>query len=604
MLKRLIYIGTIVLLVSRIGFAQISQSMDSTSNYRSSSNINSVGEKVTFSLKHSKNDLEVASYFEKLAIELLKSKDTAKAEEYFNKALALYRKSKNTEKIAELSREIAKIQESQKNFTQAKLNYQKASKVSKNQSIQLLNTNDAYRLEENSTPEMKLELIQKNVQVLEKEKKADSKEMTQAYIQLAEANVKMEKPDEAIANYNKALETSNDKSIEDKTKIINSMADIYVDKNMYEKAIELQKLALISADTVYDKHSKIMQLQQLSSIYFKYGKTDEGFKTLQEAYHTALKNGKLKDAKESLQLLIGHYEQSKATDKILPLYKSFVGGLDSLIKADSSIVDIKLFQITEERIAQLEKERELKDELIGRKNKYNAVLIGSVLLLILLLGIIIKAWNSIKKRNKKIALQSLRREMNPHFIFNSLNSVNQFIASNNELEANKFLSSYSNLMRNFMENSNKDFISLSAEIEQLKKYLNLEKLRFADKFEYEIQVDDNVDSDSEKVPNMLVQPNVENAIWHGLRYKETKGLLKLQFKKVGNSMLIVIDDNGIGLKKSKEIKTNNQKLHESRGLTNVEERIKLLNEIYKTKIRFDISEKKGQESGVEVKIEW
>lgn len=604
MLKRLIYIGTIVLLVSRIGFAQISQSMDSTSNYRSSSKINSVGEKVTFSLKNSKNDLEVASYFEKLAIELLKSKDTAKAEEYFNKALALYRKSKNTEKIAELSREIAKIQESQKNFTQAKLNYQKASKVSKNQSIQLLNTNDAYRLEENSTPEMKLELIQKNVQVLEKEKKADSKEMTQAYIQLAEANVKMEKPDEAIANYNKALETSNDKSIEDKAKIINSMADIYVDKNMYEKAIELQKLALISADTVYDKHSKIMQLQQLSSIYFKYGKTDEGFKTLQEAYHTALKNGKLKDAKESLQLLIGHYEQSKATDKILPLYKSFVGGLDSLIKADSSIVDIKLFQITEERIAQLEKERELKDELIGRKNKYNAVLIGSVLLLILLLGIIIKAWNSIKKRNKKIALQSLRREMNPHFIFNSLNSVNQFIASNNELEANKFLSSYSNLMRNFMENSNKDFISLSAEIEQLKKYLNLEKLRFADKFEYEIQVDDNVDADSEKVPNMLVQPNVENAIWHGLRYKETKGLLKLQFKKVGNTMLIVIDDNGIGLKKSKEIKTNNQKLHESRGLTNVEERIKLLNEIYKTKIRFDISEKKGQESGVEVKIEW
>ena len=77
--------------------------------------------------------------------------------------------------------------------------------------------------------------------------------------------------------------------------------------------------------------------------------------------------------------------------------------------------------------------------------------------------------------------------MNPHFIFNSLNSVNQFIANNNEREANKYLTSYSNLMRAMMENSNKDYVTLSAEIEQLKKYLELEKLRFADKFEYIIK---------------------------------------------------------------------------------------------------------------------
>ena len=105
-----------------------------------------------------------------------------------------------------------------------------------------------------------------------------------------------------------------------------------------------------------------------------------------------------------------------------------------------------------------------------------------MVLLLMLLGFIIKALYAIKTKNKEIALQSLRREMNPHFLFNSLNSVNQFIAQNNELEANKYLTSYSNLMRNTMENSNKDFVTLSNEIENLTKYLELEHLRFKDKF--------------------------------------------------------------------------------------------------------------------------
>src|SRR5690606_8044406 len=138
----------------------------------------------------------------------------------------------------------------------------------------------------------------------------------------------------------------------------------------------------------------------------------------------------------------------------------------------------------------------------------------------------------IKTKNKEIALQSLRREMNPHFIFNSLNSVNHFIAQNNELEANKFLTSYSNLMRNTMENSNKDFVTLSNEISNLKKYLELEHLRFRDKFDYKISVDDNLDPDSTWLPNMIIQPHLENAIWHGLRYKEQKGLLTLNFNLV------------------------------------------------------------------------
>jgi two-component system sensor histidine kinase YesM len=219
-----------------------------------------------------------------------------------------------------------------------------------------------------------------------------------------------------------------------------------------------------------------------------------------------------------------------------------------------------------------------------------------------LLAFIVKALYSIKTKNKEIALQSLRREMNPHFLFNSLNSVNQFIAQNNELEANKYLTSYSNLMRNTMENSNKDFVTLGNEIENLTKYLELEHLRFKDKFDFKITVDEKLDPETIWVPNMIIQPHLENAIWHGLRYKEGKGLLKMNVMLMEKRIVITIDDDGIGPARSSELKTHNQKAHQSRGLTNTKERMTLLNELYKTKMDFTVTEKAGPETGTIIEI--
>lgn len=147
------------------------------------------------------------------------------------------------------------------------------------------------------------------------------------------------------------------------------------------------------------------------------------------------------------------------------------------------------------------------------------------------MGIIFWTLKKVKIKNKKIELQSLRREMNPHFIFNSLNSVNQFIATNNELETNHYLTKFSKLMRGVMENSNDDFIPLSQEMELLQNYLAFKKTRFADKFDFEVELDDNLKNQNILIPGMLIQPFLENAIWHGLRYRSEKGFLKLSFKK-------------------------------------------------------------------------
>ena len=127
-------------------------------------------------------------------------------------------------------------------------------------------------------------------------------------------------------------------------------------------------------------------------------------------------------------------------------------------------------------------------------------------------------------------------------------------------------------------------------------------LIFQDKFDYQIIVDENLDTEVTFIPNMILQPHLENAIWHGLRYKEEKGNLLLKFELLQKKVLISIDDDGIGLTQSKALKTINQKVHQSRGTTNTLERIKLLNDLYKMNITFSITEKQAPETGTIVVI--
>lgn len=198
-----------------------------------------------------------------------------------------------------------------------------------------------------------------------------------------------------------------------------------------------------------------------------------------------------------------------------------------------------------------------------------------------------------KVANQLLTLKSLRGQMNPHFIFNALNSVNHFIAQKDERTANKFLSEFSQLMRLVLENSQEDFIPLQKEQEILSLYLKLEHYRFRDKFEFEIVTSDDINTDAVDIPPMLIQPYIENAVWHGLRYKETKGKLTLHFKKQADSIIIVIEDNGIGRKRSAELKTENQRKHNSTGLRNIDERLLIINKVYKANYRVVIEDLEG-----------
>ena len=548
----------------------------------------------------SNDEFKIAKNYEVLAKGFLEKEDYARAEEYFKKALVSYSKLNSSKDKTRIARSLAKVQESQNKVNAAIRSYEMAGSVAEEKKDIQLNVNDADRLRNSNSPAVQAAYSRKNIDILEKES-VKKDEVVDAYVQQATVDLKLKDKESAIENLKKAITYSKNKP-DEVVKLKNEIAKVYVADNQFDKAISINQKLLNDAVKENDFDTQIKQLQSLSTIYFKNEEPEKAVTSLKKAYTLASQNGKTVEVKSSLKQLLEYYK-SKGNDKeSMALYDDFFKNFDQLIQKDSTLIDEKTFQVTEEKIRQLEKEKALKDELISKKNVFNYVLLGSIALLLLFFGFIVKALYSIKTKNKEIALQSLRREMNPHFIFNSLNSVNQFISQNKELEANKYLSSYSHLMRNMMENSNKDFISLGNEIEQLKKYLDLEYLRFQDKFEYQIIVDDTLDTETVLVPNMLIQPHLENAIWHGLRYRETKGLLLLKFKLNKEKVLVVVDDNGIGLSQSALLKTQNQKVHQSRGVTNTKERVSLLNELYKSNISFSITEKSGGESGTIVEI--
>ncbi|AWI27193.1 tetratricopeptide repeat-containing sensor histidine kinase [Flavobacterium pallidum] len=549
------------------------------------------------SLKKGDN-IGIAKNYESLAETFIKKGDFKKAEEYLQKAL-LYTKSDQAEDQARLRRSIAKVQENQNKLGAASLNYKKAAEVTDDKVTEKLNSNDFSRLSNANSPQAQMDYNISNAALAKESDKKD--EVADAYMQNAELNLKEKKPKAAIRNYEEAITFSKDRP-EEVIKIKSKIAKVYTAENQFEKAIGIHQKLLADAQKNNDTDTEITQLQLLSSVYFKNNQAEKGVDLLKESYRIAKQSGHTAEAKKGLAKLLQYYRAKGDDKESMRLYEQFFEDFDALIRADTSLIDAKTFQVTEEKIRQLEKEKALKDELISKKNTFNYFLIGSVLLLFLLFIFIAKALYSIKIKNKEIALQSLRREMNPHFIFNSLNSVNQFISQNKELEANKYLSSYSHLMRNMMEHSNKDFVTVSSEIEQLTKYLDLEHLRFSDKFDYKIIVDDNIDADQTFIPNMILQPHLENAIWHGIRYRESKGLLTLSIALENKKIKITIEDNGIGLTKSAELKTKNQKAHHSRGITNTKERITLLNELYKKGITFSIAEKNHPETGTIVLI--
>ncbi|HKR04340.1 MAG TPA: histidine kinase, partial [Bacteroidia bacterium] len=184
--------------------------------------------------------------------------------------------------------------------------------------------------------------------------------------------------------------------------------------------------------------------------------------------------------------------------------------------------------------------------------------------------------------------QALRSQMNPHFIFNCLNSINGFILQNDAITASTFLIKFSKLIRLILEHSNEKSISLQSELDALKLYIEMELLRFEKKFSFEINVDEEVMPESVMVPPLIFQPFVENSIWHGLLHKENAGTLLIEISQKENMLKCIIEDNGIGREMSAALKSKISTHKKSLGLQLTKERLAIMNEQENRKSSVDV----------------
>jgi len=234
------------------------------------------------------------------------------------------------------------------------------------------------------------------------------------------------------------------------------------------------------------------------------------------------------------------------------------------------------------------------------------VLIGLALIYLIIRIILNDYKDRIHKKQQLLEAEkkSLLSQMNPHFIFNSLNSIQHFIIQNDDYQANNYLSNFSSLIRRILDNSKKDLISLNEEIATLTLYLGMEKLRFEENFEYRIIRDPGIDYNQAAVPPMMIQPLVENVIWHGIMPLGTKGMLTLTFSRADAFVRCLIRDNGIGREKAATLKSKKEP-HLSTGTSNIMDRINLMNRVLKKKIELKITDLKGPDgtpSGTEVEL--
>lgn len=345
------------------------------------------------------------------------------------------------------------------------------------------------------------------------------------------------------------------------------------------------------------------------------GRVYSGVKRFKEA-RTYLERALRASSKVNLQSimkdsygLLAKLDSSEGNFKqALEHYKSYVQLRDSIINAESSkkIVATQMqyeFDKKEDSLHQKQFITQTKLDSQQKQKKY--YLAGSILLALLSIFVYLNFRNQ-KKINKlmddahakekaELELQSLRAQLNPHFMFNSLNAIQELILKEENEKSQSYLARFAKLLRMLLENADKPFIPLQREIDFLQLYLSLENLRIPD-LQFSIDVENTVDTERTMIPNMILQPYIENAIWHGLSHKEKDKQLRIRITQVDGTTNYEIEDNGIGRKRAAELKSLYRKEHKSKGMELLSKRFKLLAKEYGSDIETLVTDKASNES--------
>jgi tetratricopeptide (TPR) repeat protein len=306
------------------------------------------------------------------------------------------------------------------------------------------------------------------------------------------------------------------------------------------------------------------------------------------------------------------YKSTGNLNKALEYYAYYHVWSDSLNKISNNLELLGLqldyeTALKDRQIAVLSQSNELKEL---RMRQYTTILIGSgafiVLITVVLLLLLRQRHFKAKQEKTLLEQRLLRSQMNPHFIFNSLASVQNFIVKQDATKASIYLSRFSELVRSLLKNSLDEQITLEHELSTIENYLELQKVRFPEKFDYHIHVENDLDQENIFIPPMLAQPFIENAIEHGIKHKSTKGNISISYTRKDQMLNFMIEDDGIGREKANELRQKFDKDHKSLATSITKERIKVLNRKLRQKITMeiiDLKDEQGEARGTRVVFE-
>lgn len=409
--------------------------------------------------------------------------------------------------------------------------------------------------------------------------------------------------EEGISYLEKALELAklenNDLFV---AAITNNLALAQKKAGAHEKALVNYQKAADLAQQIGNKYIEASALNSIGEINALLQNFSVAETNADRALSISKEIGAVEWQADSWKVLSSAFENKGKLAEALYAYKEYITLRDSVLSEEKkSELTRKEMQFKMERQQAIAQEEIKRERLV--KNGY---LIGTLVLLIIsALGYVFykRRRDALEKKkiaefNAKVAeteLKALRSQMNPHFIFNSLNSISDFIARKDIKQADDYLVKFSKLTRSILENSEKKWIPLEEDLELMELYIQLEALRLEEKLTYTITIDESIETDNTLIPPFILQPFIENSIWHGIAPKNGLGQIDLSIKKAEDMLVCSVDDNGVGrLKNHGQTHKNN-----SFGLKITKNRIDIINHLKNTKGSLKLFDKN---EGVRVEI--
>lgn len=422
--------------------------------------------------------------------------------------------------------------------------------------------------------------------------------------------INMDRYEEAIAMLNKAL-VINKQHGEDAEVAVNigNLGLAFDKRGEKKKAKEYYERCIAMQEKLEIPETQLaVPINNLGTIYLEEHDLPKAEKLLRQSLALALERESKEDIREAYGNLARLYSEKKNFEEAFEYQQKFNALTDTLAreKSGKAMAEMMVKYETEKKEEQnksLGRENELQ-KLRLERNNYVIYGLAALMLLLGITGILFYRQRKLKAEQERIVLgqKLLRSQMNPHFIFNSLQSIQGYMLTHRPDEAAGYLSDFARLMRMILESSRQEYVPLGDVIQFNEYYLKMQSLRFENKFETEIHVDPGLDPDQVQVPPMLLQPFIENSIEHGFKNKQDKGKIDIRIYREQDMLKMEVEDNGIGRSASEKLKERDNK-HTSLAMSITRERIEALSRKSKRKITLniiDLSDENQRPSGTKV----